>query len=62
MVLIPIFACLRRLSALDRARRTRLPRPAEGGSAFAELLGRTVGLVGYGPVPARLYWHDQREP
>ena len=75
MVLALIFACLRRLPALDRASRTGLPWPAEGGPAFGELGGRTVGLVGYGPVPARLapvlkalgaaavlYWHGQREP
>jgi phosphoglycerate dehydrogenase-like enzyme len=75
MVLALIFACLRRLPALDRASRTGLPWPAEGGPAFGELGGRTVGLVGYGPVPARLapvlkalgtaavlYWHGQLEP
>ena len=76
MVLALILACLRRLPALDRASRTGLPWPAaDGGPAFGELGGRTVGLVGYGPVPARLapvlkalgaaavlYWHGQREP
>jgi phosphoglycerate dehydrogenase-like enzyme len=74
MVLALTFACLRRLTALDRASRTGL-WPAESEPAFGELGGRTVGLVGYGPVPARLapvlkalgvaavlYWHDQREP
>jgi phosphoglycerate dehydrogenase-like enzyme len=74
MVLALTFACLRRLPALDRASRTAL-WPAEGGPAFGELAGRTIGLVGYGPVPARLapvlkalgaaavlYWHGQQEP
>jgi phosphoglycerate dehydrogenase-like enzyme len=52
------FACLRRLPALDRASRIRL-WPAEG-----ELGGRTVGLVGYGPVPGwstrRRWWTRSR--
>ena len=74
MVLALMLACLRRLPALDRASRTGL-WPAEGEPAFGELGGRIVGLVGYGPVPARLapalkalgtaavaYWHGQREP
>jgi phosphoglycerate dehydrogenase-like enzyme len=73
MALALTFACLRRLPALDRASRTAL-WPAEGGPAFGELAGRTIGLVGYGPVPARLapalkalgatvvYWHRHREP
>src|SRR4051812_30259335 len=74
MVLAPTLACLRRLPALDRASRTGLA-PMETEAAFGELGGRTVGLVGYGPVPARLapvlkalgaaavvYWHGQREP
>jgi phosphoglycerate dehydrogenase-like enzyme len=74
MVLALTLACLRRLPALDRASRTGLA-PMETEAAFGELGGRTVGLVGYGPVPARLapvlkalgaaavvYWHGQREP
>src|SRR5215218_8465210 len=74
MVLALTLACLRRLPELDRASRAGLLWLAEGGSAFGELGGRTIGLVGYGPVPARLapvlkalgaaavlYWHGQRE-
>src|SRR4051794_9790227 len=74
MVLALIFACLRRLPELDRASRTGL-RPPEHGPVFGEVAGRTIGLVSYGPVPARLapvlkalgaasvlYWHDQQEP
>src|SRR4051794_35104435 len=74
MVLALIFACLRRLPELDRASRTGL-WPPDHGPAFGEVAGRTIGLVGYGPVPARLapglkalgaaavvYWHDERQP
>jgi phosphoglycerate dehydrogenase-like enzyme len=79
MALALTFACLRRLPALDRATRAGkgwVPPAAaeEEGPSFGELGGRTVGLVGYGPVPARLapalkalgatviYWHRHREP
>jgi phosphoglycerate dehydrogenase-like enzyme len=79
MALALMLACLRRLPALDRATRAGrgwVPPAAaeEEGPSFGELGGRTVGLVGYGPVPARLapalkalgatvvYWHRHREP
>jgi phosphoglycerate dehydrogenase-like enzyme len=79
MALALMLACLRRLPALDRATRAGkgwvLPAAAEEeGPSFGELGGRTVGLVGYGAVPARLapalkalgatvvYWHRHREP
>ena len=75
MALALMLACLRRLPALDRASRTGSWWPGGGGEpAFGELGGRIVGLVGYGPVPARLapalkalgatvaYWHGHREP
>jgi phosphoglycerate dehydrogenase-like enzyme len=79
MALALMLGCLRRLPALDRATRAGkgwVPPAAaeEEGPSFGELGGRTVGLVGYGPVPARLapalkalgatvvYWHRHREP
>jgi phosphoglycerate dehydrogenase-like enzyme len=77
MVLALMLACLRHLPALDRATRAGAgwwPSSAAGEPPLGELGGRTVGLVGYGAVPARLapvlkalgstvlYWHPQREP
>ena len=76
MALALTLACLRRLPARDRAARAgdACGGAEDGGPAFGELGGRTVGLVGYGAVPARLapvlkalgatvvYWHRHREP
>ena len=76
MALALMFACLRRLPALDRATRAgnAWATAAEEEPSVGELGGRTVGLVGYGPAPARLapalkalgatvvYWHRHREP
>ena len=72
-----ILACLRRLPAFDRAARAgaagwRLS--AEDEAALGEIGGRTIGLVGYDAVAARLapmlraigarlvYWGRHRDP
>ncbi len=56
MTLALMLAVLRRLPALDQATRRgqgwRLPASLQDG--LGELGGKTVGLVGYGAVPARL--------
>ncbi|HSH08384.1 MAG TPA: 2-hydroxyacid dehydrogenase [Burkholderiales bacterium] len=56
MALLLMFACLRRLRALDHAVREAggWTRAAALQDGFAELAGRTVGLVGYGAVPRLL--------
>jgi phosphoglycerate dehydrogenase-like enzyme len=76
MTLALMLACLRRVPALDRAVRagTGWALPAEEQAFCGELGGRTVGLLGYGAVAARvapvlralgarpLYWSRHREP
>ncbi len=56
MTLLLMFACLRRLRALDQAVRQAggWTRAAALQDGFGELAGRTVGLVGYGAVPRLL--------
>lgn len=76
MALGLMLACLRRLPQLDAATRAGLgwQRPAGEMDDFGEIAGRTVGLVGYGAVPAllapilgamgaeTLYWSRSTKP
>ena len=56
MTLALMLACLRRLPTLDQALRAGMGwvLPADEQALYGEIGGRTVGLVGYGAVPARL--------